>query len=545
MIGRDETPAAWDDEEDFVVTREWLDTAPPSVSPAYPHMRPAKNAALEPTAEGADPDIASAEAESASPMGPSAPAPDRIEWERRLSTRQRATRGAGITLLLALTVYLLVGGPAATIVTLRHAGDAINARLHPPAQQPTLAQRGYTFVKSPPGAYNLPDISIAPATGQPGAAWACWASPFSSHAPLGAWTAQAFYTSTAGARWTPVTLPQPTAQGCTVNADGASTASALVVLEQGVAPDGSCIAPYLYLTNDTGATWTHVPWPIGPSDGACQFHTALQGGAIYIWSVQPLVRGVNLFVPPSGRVLVSRDSGQTWALADNGLEDSGSYNIIGFRPGGHILALTADVQAPGGASSRLMASDDYGATWRSLGLLPGAFPEVAVSTDQNVTDHGGWGRIYVLARTLVNGSLSIPPQYELASAYIGQPWTQIPLPPLAPGAAPTALANQPVLVGAGPAGVLEVERGVVESKNAQLSPSRRLWVWNPAQRQWLLDPQIVPGNLELQGDVWSAGAQTFWMTTLQLGVPPVLQIYTKTYPADVLRHVQWSSSVGT
>ncbi|HET9109489.1 MAG TPA: sialidase family protein [Ktedonobacterales bacterium] len=544
MIGRDEAPAAWEDEEDFVVTREWLDTAPPGVSPAYPRALSALNTATEAAAERDEQDIAPTGADHASSASSSAFAPDRIEWERRLSPRQKVTRGAGITLLLALTVYLLVGGPAATIVTLRNAGDALNARLHPPAPQPTLAQRGYTFVKSPPGAYNLPEMSIAPASGQPGAAWACWASQFSSHAPRGVWTAQAFYTSTAGARWIPLTLPQSTAQGCSVNADGASNASALVVLEQGVAPDGSCIAPFLYLTTDSGASWKRIPWPLGPSDGACQFRTALQGGAIYIWSTQPLVRGVNPFVPPSGRVIVSRDSGQTWTLADNGLEDSNSYDIIGFRPGGHILALTADVRAAGGASSRLMASDDYGASWRSLGLLPGAFPEVVVSTDQSVTDHGGWGRLYVLARTIVNGSLSIPPQYELASAYIGQPWTQVPLPPLAPGAAPTALANQPILIGAGPAGVIEVERGVVESKNAQLSPSRRLWLWNPAQRQWLLDPQVVPGNLELQGDAWSGGAQTFWMTTLQLGVPPVLQIYTKTYPADVLGHVQWSSSVG-
>ncbi len=253
------------------------------------------------------------------------------------------------------------------------------------------------------------------------------------------------------------------------------------------------------------------------------------------------MREVNPYAPPTGRVLVSRDAGQTWALADNGLDDSAGYDIIGFRPGGHILASIADVRGQDG-SYLLMSSDNYGATWRSLGRLPGGFPQVAVSTDQSVTDHGGWGRLYVLARTLANGSPSVPPQYQLASAYLGQPWAPAPLPPLASGAAPTALASQPILIGVGPDGALEVERGVVESRDAHLSPSRQLWLWNPVQRQWLVDPQVVPGNLELQGDVWSAGAQTFWITTLQLGVPPILRIYTKTYSADLLRHIRSPSS---
>lgn len=35
------------------------------------------------------------------------------------------------------------------------------------------------------------------------------------------------------------------------------------------------------------------------------------------------------------------------------------------------------------------------------------------------------------------------------------------------------------------------------------------------------------------------------MTTLQLGVPPVLQIYTKTYPANLLGQIEWSGATGT
>jgi hypothetical protein len=191
-----------------------------------------------------------------------------------------------------------------------------------------------------------------------------------------------------------------------------------------------------------------------------------------------------------------------------------------------------------------MTSDDYGDSWRSLGALPGAFPQVFVSSDSAVTDHGGWGRLYTISQTAVSGLPGVPAVISLASAYIGGGWAPIALPPLAAGASVDEASGQPLVIGVGPAGALEVERGIVESVNAQLSPSRHLWVWNPAQREWLLDPQVVPGNLELQGVAWNAGAQIFWMTTLQLGVPPVLQIFMKTYPADLLAHIQANAQPG-
>lgn len=522
-MARDEAPSIWGDDADdeLIVTRESLAGA-----------RSDEGAKLvEPS-----PNVPRASSE----QPPAATAPHvAVAWASGLTLRQKALRGGAMGLLIALTLYLLLGGPAAT----PGAFAALNAWLHPPKPQPTLAERGYVSIKSPPDAYNLPGMSVAPVAGHADAAWTCWASPYTTDGKPHAWTAHAYYTGTSGARWSALALPETAAQGCAVDADSERAASALYVLTQGQAPDGSCIAPFLYLTTDTGASWTHVPWPLGPSDGACSFTTALQGGAIYVWSDKPIVRGTNAYTPPTGRLIVTRDSGQTWALADNGLDDSAGLTIVGFRPGGRILATTADVRTSG-SSSTLMMSDDYGATWRSLGDLPGAFPQIFVSTDNTVTDHGGWGRLYELAETETNGLPTVPQTQYLATAYIGQGWTPVPLPPLPSGSAVNAQSREPLVIGLGPAGSLEVERGVVDAANAQLSPSRRLWVWNPAQRIWLLDPQAIPGNLELQGATWRTGDQIFWMTTLQLGVPPILQIYTKVYPADFLTRIQPSTPAG-
>lgn len=558
-MAREEAPTVRgedDDRDDLIVTRESLDGARFSAVLARAHLRPipaeaaAANLSAAPASDAVPPvaEVASSPhaAPAAAPTASPAAAPlVRIAWDRSLSLRQKLLRSAAISLLITLTLYLLVGGPAATQATLSRVGDALNARLHPPKQQPTLADGGYISIKSPPGAYNLPQISIAPAIGHDDSAWACWSSPFAEHGNANVWSVQAFYTANGGDRWSPLALPQTTALGCSIFADGERAESALVVLTQSLAADGSCIAPSLYLTKDTGASWTVVPWPRGPASGACSYYQfALQGGAIYLWANNPLVQTSNPYLPPTGRLIVSRNAGRTWTLADNGLDDSAGLNIIGFRPDGHILASIADVHGSG-ASSILMRSDDYGASWSSLGALPGAFPQVFVSSDSSVTDHGGWGRLYAVSRTVVNGSPSVPPLLSLATAYIGEGWTPIPLPPLEPGANPNAKSSQPLVIGVGPAATLEAERGIVEARDAQLSPSSHLWLWSPTQREWLLDPQAVPGNLELQGEAWRAGDQTFWMTTLQLGVPPILQIYTRTYPADLLAHTRSSPPLGS
>ncbi len=545
-MAREEAPTVWsdDDRDDLIVTRQSLDTAPNRAAASHAHLRPILASAADAILSATSP-AATSDAEDTAPHAAPAATPlVRIAWDRSLTMRQKLLRGAAISLLVALTLYLLIGGPATTGATLSRVGDAINAQLHPPKPQPTLAERGYISIKSPPGANNLSQISIAPAIGRGDSAWACWSSPFARHTRSGVWSARAFYTADGGAHWNPLALPQTAALGCSVLADGERAESALVLLTQGLATDGACIAPSLYLTADTGASWTSVPWPRGPAGSACQYQAALQGGAIYLWANNPLVQGINRYLPPTGRLIVSRDAGQTWALADNGLDDSAGLNIVGFRPGGHILASIANARGSG-SSSILMRSDDFGASWSSLGALPGAFPQVFVSSDSSVTDHDGWGRLYVVARTVANGLPSVPPTKTLATAYIGAPWTPIPLPPLEPGANPDALSSQPLVIGVGPAATLEAERGIVEARDAQLSPSSHLWVWNPTRREWLLDPQAVPGNLEMQGAAWRAGDQIVWMTTLQLGVPPVLHIYTRTYPADLLAHTRSGAPLGS
>jgi hypothetical protein len=463
---------------------------------------------------------------------------ERLGWRGALSPCQKALRTAAILLLIAATLLALLGGPVAAIAGARSAGVALDEWLHPPTPQPMLPKRDYTAIKSPPGSYNLSTMSLAPAVSPKGAAWDCWTTPYPPHKGGEVWTAHAYYTSDGGAVWQKLTLPLKTAQDCTVIADSETAGSALLIF---VSPytyrtyNGGCPAPTLYLTTDTGATWTRVSTPVIASVLACQINTALRHGAIYLWADQPILSDTSPYIPPTGRFIVSRDEGHSWTPADAGLDDSSGFTIVSFRPAGHILAIIADTRTSGSAT-RMLESDDFGASWRDLGAIPGAFAQVYASDDNTATDHGGWGRLYALARTESHGLPLLPASYTLATAYAGQRWTHISLPPIAPGATLNPQSLQPLALGVGPAGALELERGIIESQNAQLSPSRLLWLWNPIRKLWLLDPLPIPGNLRVMGASWHAGDETLWFTTLQLGVPPTLQISTKAIPvADLKR----------
>jgi hypothetical protein len=94
----------------------------------------------------------------------------------------------------------------------------------------------------------------------------------------------------------------------------------------------------------------------------------------------------------------------------------------------------------------------------------------------------------------------------------------------------------PTVLGVGPAGSLFVERGVIStSDRSQITPARWVWVWSRDQKIWLQDTQPFPGNANLFGWGWSHGSQTYWLTTLKLGVPPTLQLLTRVYTPTAVR----------
>lgn len=444
-----------------------------------------------------------------------------ISGARRLTGRQKLARGAVVFLTVALALFALLGGPSAALSAL----SSLHASLFPPPPELTLSASDYALQQLPPPAQHLPRIALAPEVAQPAAALACWVGPHNM--PLLGQVA-VYRTDNFAHSWRRLNFPQVYGQDCALSADAAGSAGALVSVPSGYSSPGECEALKLLRTLDGGATWIPVSWIRAAAPMPCDAQFTLDGDAIFAWSTQPLLAGAQP-ASASGRLIVTRDNGATWEVADSGLADDMGLTLVGFRSGGRILATMPDASGPPGAG-KLVESRDYGATWRDLGVLPGAFPVVYVTTDPSVTDGGGWGPLYVIARPLIGGVPADASHTILAMTTIGSRWTPIPLPPLAAGDTSNADVTFPIVVGVGPAESLLVEHGIVSmSYGAQLGPSRRLWAWSAGLGRWLPDPQPTLGNADLLGWGWNHGDLTLWVTSLQLGVPPTLLLFTRTY----------------
>lgn len=447
----------------------------------------------------------------------------------RLTARRKLARVAVIALAVVVALGVGLGGFAT-------AGRAVTALLFPPRPTPVLSTTPYTLRNLPALAQHLPHVSLAPLVDSASVAYACWVNPYAvaSGAPVG--QIMIARTANGGASWQPVAIPAMSAVFCQIITDGASGSGALLIAYPPDAADGSCQTPELsyhpgtYESVTTQNNWERVPWPASVPATVCDLQFALEGGAIYAWSENALV----LPTGAGGRLIVTRDGGATWAAADAGMNGANGFQIVGFHSGGGILASVFDVRGPPG-SAALMESNDYGAYWRSLGDLPGAFPTVYVSTDPDLP--GGWGRLYVVARPLVGGAPSFHGAPMVATAaHIGGAWTVIPEPPLTTDDSPTAQDSLPVALGVGPAQSLIVQRGAVGSNDhGQITQAHWLWAWSVSQKRWLRDTDPGPGNVDVIAWSWSHGDQTWWLTALKLGVPPTLLLYTKTYPSAALK----------
>ncbi|HEX9036521.1 MAG TPA: hypothetical protein VF808_05970 [Ktedonobacterales bacterium] len=442
---------------------------------------------------------------------------------RRLTSQQKAGRAAALALAIVVTLFMLLDGAAAT----RNALGALDLALHPPQPTPTISDSGYHLQRLPPTAQHQSHISIAPAANISGVAFGCWIDPFTRSQDFAVGALAVYRTYNGGENWVALRAPSLQAADCTVVTDIADPSGALLIVEPSYYTYGVCETPRLFVTHDSGLDWSDVLWPASIADTPCgDYQYTLAGNAVYL---QDIAQGISrpLSATARGLLLVTRDGGASWAAADNGLQDINGLNIVAYRYGGGILASEPDVAGAPGAS-RLVESRDYGATWRSLGDLPGAFPAVFASQDTSLgTD---WGQLYVLARPLVGGAPANDITLVLATATTGSRWTTIPLPPLISGDESGSSQSTPSPLGVGPGGALFLERGVVSTNDrSQLTPPRRLWAWSPTERRWLLDPDAVPSDIDELDWSWNAGDLTVWLTSLQLGVPPTMMLFTRVY----------------
>ena len=125
-------------------------------------------------------------------------------------------------------------------------------------------------------------------------------------------------------------------------------------------------------TADGGATWTSVPRASLPA--------ALPGEGAYAASgTNVVVKGNNVWVATTSRVLRSRDAGRSWTVAPAPLTAGPSAGIfsIAFRDERHGVIVGGDYKLEAQGGEHAAVTEDGGVTWTRVGGLSGYRSAVA------------------------------------------------------------------------------------------------------------------------------------------------------------------------
>ncbi|MGH2515943.1 MAG: hypothetical protein ACRDHP_09845, partial [Ktedonobacterales bacterium] len=307
---------------------------------------------------------------------------------QRLTRRQKIARGGLASIVVFVTAFFILGGPGA-------AGAFVRG-LHPPqilTYADSHSRRSELAMLPAPAEKATPaDVRISPAAGDRGDAYACWAGGglYSDASAVTPDTLHVADLPDITAQWQELTPPLATATYCAVTADTLRESWLALAVYGNTAPNNPCALPSLFLSKTSGASWALVRWP-NQWITACNVNFSLTDGHLYVSADDPLLIRNVYEVGASERIMTTADAGKTWQVADVGLPFASSVDLVGLRPDGHVLAETTD-KSPS-ATGTLWESDTNGANWQSLGVLPGAEPVVAVSTNPTMTGNGGWGRL--------------------------------------------------------------------------------------------------------------------------------------------------------
>lgn len=452
-----------------------------------------------------------------------------LVWERRLSLRGKLWRGGLASLVVALVVFALLGGPAAAL----HALHALRQPSHVAVVlgPPTFSDAPFQWTPPPIGGAHVLTLAVTPSNAAAWASFACWLQrPFPTAQGIGA--RQLFLAYHANARnnlWTPLPTPNANPSACAVYADATNSRGLLLDLGSAPTETNPCALTTLFASADLGAHWRRLIWP-DPALLACGQREALIGGRVYVWADTSLLPPSQRGAANDGRIITSvvgAAGAPVWAPADVGLSNLAALDVIGLRPGGGVLAV-GDEEASG-QTRMLLASQTAGASWSRRGALPGASPQVFVSSDPTDTAHGGWGRLYELAQSETRGVADGADHLYLASAYLGDDWSPLPLPPPTAAAPASSALNSVMVIGVATDDALLVLRGAAVFNDQAASPSQHLWLWDGAHARWLLDQSLTPENALAFRLAWTQGQATLWVVSAELITPPTIDLLTATF----------------
>src|SRR5262249_55727867 len=150
----------------------------------------------------------------------------------------------------------------------------------------------------------------------------------------------------------------------------------------------ACVLPQLFHSDDAGMLWKSIPWPI-EIQPTCDPQFFLDEGRVYVSSDAALLPP-HLLTPTqaAGHLITTDTHAILWRPVDSGQAGDTSFQLVGLRSGGRLLAESLVKDVGSNQLGMLWESTNFGATWKLRSLLPGNDPIVSVSSDPSASDHG-------------------------------------------------------------------------------------------------------------------------------------------------------------
>jgi hypothetical protein len=422
-------------------------------------------------------------------------------WTRRLTSGGKLRRGLITSCAVALAIVTVLAPSLVSFVsthaTLVAGRIAQVWALPTPTERPEPvrtarsaavaqpADSAWTALPLPPGAI-YSDVVASPL--DPRAVFACvWPS-----ADVGTY-AQLWQTHDAGANWSTLPLPAHSGEDCALSAP-ASSGRIIALLLHSDNSQPACAASWLYVSDDSGATWRRAAHPpIGPS-GARYMRCEAWGAGKHLYFQTWYSLPSDLESPERALLERSDDDGRSWSRIDQAF--AGASSIGGpFAGGAHFRVwpltdgetLLASVVTRDG--SAIWLSRDAGRNWVQTGMIAGIY------TTNLVLDTSAYQARPAADRPAYALSNEQLPEFlfrlRVFASADGAQWT--PLPPLpVPGATPARTGL--IHVGATARGGLlalgvNPQTGVppaADQDAALKAATAALWIWrwDPRSATW-------------------------------------------------------------
>ena len=303
-------------------------------------------------------------------------------------------------------------------------------------------------------------------------------------------------TQDAGQHWIALHLPAANGTDCEIAIAPTQPQHIAVLITNPDENARPCDNDVLYLSNDSGASWRHIPYSSIAPQGARIVFCQVTVTNHYLYLCYSFGGGQGS--PQVSLLERTGDNGTSWTRIDTTFGSNALFLPPQVGPDDTLALIVRHSPAKAQDKPVLWVTSNAGSAWQQMGMLPSAIGTYLLVPPAT---HDSWltaaTPFYALAAEQIPSNLYREQVFESGN---GQHWATIPPLPV-----PRVSATQPGLLqalavtndGRLLAFGLNPRSGLSGStSNAQKTSTFWLWIWNPSTSRW----QFLPTPLNHPAD---------------------------------------------